>query len=483
MAGNYLAEYYEIPLITVANGGASTETTAEFDNTSFGLYKGVLAGSSGTIRIEINNGNNIARATIVMDGRVDQLTSSASFTAGQAIDGAQFTGTFSSFTFSVDADGGNPTIVTIAIEGHAKVVATVEKEKSGDVAVCYEGTSVGGNDHRGVFNVVRKNNTFSGVANAVDGFSCSVRGTVAADGSFTGTSNTTFNGLAVRVTYSGRFAGDKVSGSWTTSWNANGTGYTNSGTFSGGVSDTSAIDIPSGNGSLIVGKWEVACEYALDGSGKWESMPHGGGWIYELKSDGSYTSTYKGELDESGKYTYDGSTKVLNMVSNEGSGASRVLTLTQSTLITESNNNYRMEFRRIDGSSGDAAKALVTAHPWKLARWVAFVGNFYKDDPETPEDERYRYNTEDIGTVYTFRADGTVKTSYSDDFATYAVVGNTLTLYGKGEDGATVAMKYNITKLTDTALHLYGEFLAYWENSDGEKGTYTYYDTVEFVKP
>ena len=352
-------------------GDTSTETTTEYDNSNFGLYKGVLAGSSGTIRIEIKNGDNNVQAVIVMDGKTDILTSTAQFTAGQAITGAQFTGAFSSFTFSVDADGGNPTIVTIAIEGHDKVVATVEKEKSNDVAVCYEGTSVGGNDHSGVFNVVRKNNTFSGVANAVDGFSCTVRGNVAADGSFTGTSNTTFNGLAVRVTYSGRFAGDKVSGSWTTSWNAGGTPQTNSGTF---------------NGSATI--------------------------------------------------------------------------------------------------SDDDTETLVASHPWK----VKTSYNFYpdkQDNPGTPEDERYEYFTEEIGLTYTFHSDGRVSVAYltGGASATWEVNGSVLTLHITDTDGSKNMLKQNITKLTDTEFNCTGVYQGSWEDDSGNSGTYTYYSTIEFVKP
>ena len=41
----------------------SKETTAEFDNSNYGLYKGVIVGSSGTIKIEVNNGSGIIKAS------------------------------------------------------------------------------------------------------------------------------------------------------------------------------------------------------------------------------------------------------------------------------------------------------------------------------------------------------------------------------------------------------------------------------------
>ncbi len=216
------------------NIGTSTETTAEFDESNFGLYKGVIAGSSGTVRIEIHNGNDISEATITMDDETDELTCTETFTKGEAIVEAEFTGEFSSFTFSVGADGSNPTIENITIDGHDNVIATISKETSEDVAVCYEGTSIGGNEHSGVFNLVRNNDTYSGASKAVDGFACTFSGTINNDGSFSGNTSTIFNGLDVDLTYSGAFDGDNVSGTWSNSWvNGEGVPGSNSGTFTG----------------------------------------------------------------------------------------------------------------------------------------------------------------------------------------------------------------------------------------------------------
>jgi hypothetical protein len=207
----------------------STETTAEFDDSNFGLYKGVIAGSSGTIRIEIKNGNGVATANLTIDGESDELSSSYTFIEGQAIVNAEFTGEFSSFTFSVGADGEDPTIIAISLDGHDNVIATISKETSDDVTSCYEGTSTGGQGHSGIFNLVRNNNTFSGAGKAVDGFSLLLSGNIRNDGSFSATSKTIFNGLDVTVNYSGKFNGNDVSGTWSNSWN----GGSNGGGFSG----------------------------------------------------------------------------------------------------------------------------------------------------------------------------------------------------------------------------------------------------------
>ncbi len=217
--------------------GKSTETTAEFDNSNFGLYKGVIAGSSGVVRIEIHNGDDLSEATMVIDGLTDELMCEEEFANGEAIVEATFTGEISSFTFSVGADGRNPVISNIAIDGHDSVIGTVTKETSEHVSSCYLGTSIGGNDHRGTFNIVRVGNTYSGVSKGEDGFSCSFSGSINGDGSFSGNTGTVFNGLNVDLSYNGRFEGNgngNVSGTWSNSWvTPDGTPGSNSGTFSG----------------------------------------------------------------------------------------------------------------------------------------------------------------------------------------------------------------------------------------------------------
>jgi len=215
----------------------STETTAEFDNSNFGLYKGVIAGSSGTVKIQINNGNSVSKADIVMDSKTDVLTCSTSFTNGQAINNATFTGASSSFTFSVGGDGKNPAITNFEIDGHDDVVAVVLKETSENVSAAYEGTSIGGNNAHGVLNFVRNNNTYSGIQRALDkesgGLTFSFEGNIARDGSFSGNSTGRLGNMTVNLTYSGKFDGNNFSGTWTTSWMIDNSSQSNSGTFTG----------------------------------------------------------------------------------------------------------------------------------------------------------------------------------------------------------------------------------------------------------
>ena len=214
----------------------STETKAEFDNSNFGLYKGVIVGSSGTVKIQVNNGNNEAKADIVMDGRTETLSCSTTLTKGQAINNAPFTGSSSSFAFSVGADGKNPEITDFSIAGHEDVTAVVIKETSENVSAAYEGTTVGGNAY-GVLNFVRNNNTYSGIHRSLDeqsgGLTFSVKGNIGNDGSFNGSSTSRLGAITVNLTYTGKFEGNNVSGTWTTSWRIENDNYSNSGTFSG----------------------------------------------------------------------------------------------------------------------------------------------------------------------------------------------------------------------------------------------------------
>lgn len=250
---NYTKDFTITVTAKPTDPGASTETTAEFDNSNFGLYKGVIAGSSGTIKIEVGNGNNEFKAILVMDKNTDNLTCTTPLTKGQAIINAAFTGASSSFKFSVDADGKSPVINDIKIDGHSDVAVSVIKETSADVAHCYEGVATGGNDHTGVLNIVRNGNTYSGMqkttgptGNLNNGLSYLLDGSISSDGTFSGSAtveghayNPNYDpdvpgskeiiAIDIILNYSGRFDGDNVSGTWTTLY----VGESNSGSFSG----------------------------------------------------------------------------------------------------------------------------------------------------------------------------------------------------------------------------------------------------------
>lgn len=116
------------------------ETKPSFDNTSFGVYKGVIIGSSGYIVFRINNGDNVAKGDLTIDGRKDILSTTQTITAGQPIVNVKFTGSFSSMTLNASADGNNARITDIKIDGHpGDVTGIVFHENSAQQVFSYEG--------------------------------------------------------------------------------------------------------------------------------------------------------------------------------------------------------------------------------------------------------------------------------------------------------------------------------------------------------
>jgi hypothetical protein len=118
----------------------SPETKSQFDNTNFGVYKGVIVGSSGYITFRINNGDNDVKGYLFMDDQKDTLTTTASIILGEPISNTLFTGKISSMKVSVNADGSNAMLSDIQINGHNNVTGFIIHEKSTNQVLCYEGT-------------------------------------------------------------------------------------------------------------------------------------------------------------------------------------------------------------------------------------------------------------------------------------------------------------------------------------------------------
>lgn len=129
------------------------ETKSQYDNTSFGVYKGVIIGSSGTIIFRINNGDNVVKGYLTIDNQKDTLTTTATITLGQPISNILFTGKISSMRISTNADGSNARLSNIQINGHNNVTGFIIHEKSTKQVLCYEGTFSGGAS--GIINATR----------------------------------------------------------------------------------------------------------------------------------------------------------------------------------------------------------------------------------------------------------------------------------------------------------------------------------------
>lgn len=129
------------------------EALAANDDSGKGIYKGVLIGSSGTIKFDIDNqGDGDYTAVLTINGDEFELTSASSFGEGG------FEGCFVneaaeiSICFSVSADGNEWEIGNIEIPLHDDVIITLYKEFSDQLVEVFEGTYDG--DASGVFNMV-----------------------------------------------------------------------------------------------------------------------------------------------------------------------------------------------------------------------------------------------------------------------------------------------------------------------------------------
>lgn len=131
----------------------SAETKPPFDNTSFGVYKGVLIGSSGIIIIKVKNGDNHIRGYLTINNQKDTLSTTQSLPQGEAINGLLLTGRISSLKLSANADGSNAQITNLIIAGHPNATAIIVHENSSRQVLLYEGTFSG--DISGRINFVK----------------------------------------------------------------------------------------------------------------------------------------------------------------------------------------------------------------------------------------------------------------------------------------------------------------------------------------
>ncbi len=133
------------------------EAVAANDASSKGIYKGVVIGSTGTIKFNLQNNGTDITAVMVIDGVTVNLTSSVAIVNGQPYI-APFTGTMNgspvSITFSVDASGASPVITSSSIPGHPSAQFQLVKETSAALVEAYEGTYSSNRPETGTFNLL-----------------------------------------------------------------------------------------------------------------------------------------------------------------------------------------------------------------------------------------------------------------------------------------------------------------------------------------
>ena len=147
----------EDPPYSCTSCNTTPEASSAYDASNKGVYKGVIIGSSGTIKFALANNDTTITAVMVLDGITTNLTSTVKVVSGQTYI-APFTGVLNgqavSINFSVDATGQNPVITSSTIPGHPNSTFTLLKETSSALIECFEGNYSTTRPETGTFNMV-----------------------------------------------------------------------------------------------------------------------------------------------------------------------------------------------------------------------------------------------------------------------------------------------------------------------------------------
>jgi hypothetical protein len=204
------------PAYTCTTCNTAPEAKAEHDNSSKGIYKGSVTGSSGTIKFDVGNNGSAIAAVMVIDGITVNLTSSVAWVEGQPYV-APFTGMLNgqvvSITFSVQLNGGAPDITSADIPGHPNASFILVKETSTALIEVFEGTYNSTKPEIGTFNLILSRTLKLWGADAREDGSTdvnSVDGTINDNGELVSSDN----GVII-----GKLNGDNLTGTFTDSGN------------------------------------------------------------------------------------------------------------------------------------------------------------------------------------------------------------------------------------------------------------------------
>jgi hypothetical protein len=186
------------------------DALAANDASSKGVYKGIVIGSTGTISFNVMNGGTAITAVMVLDGVTVNLTSNVTWSGVNAYV-APFTGVLNgaaiSITFSVDANGRNPIVMSSNIPGHTTAQFNLLKETSTSLLECFEGTYETTKPETGTFNML-----LSRVLGKMGGSSRKTNGT--SNGNFEGTVDASGNLKNTDGLLMGKVSSDQISGSF-----------------------------------------------------------------------------------------------------------------------------------------------------------------------------------------------------------------------------------------------------------------------------
>lgn len=189
---------------------------SQYDQSNFGIYKGVFIGSSGTIILDISNNVNSFTATLIIDGVTHNFITNQTIQQNQTTT-INFIEGNNSFTFTVSANGSNPNITNLIINGHPNAALLVVKETSTVLIKCFEGTFSG--TYSGTFNAIIYGNIIKAITRATSDVAI-----VTADGTVNNNQINAAGSASNGAVFVGNLSGNTFSGTWSrTSDNANGT--------------------------------------------------------------------------------------------------------------------------------------------------------------------------------------------------------------------------------------------------------------------
>lgn len=175
----------------------------QFNDTNFGIYKGIIVGPTGVITLNIKN-DGFLNATVVLDGESYVFTSEGDITEGQPITDLVFTNGDMSFAVSISADGTEVNETALNIPGFPSADILLTKEYSDEQVTCYQGTYAG--DAMGEFNFLAIGTNVYGLSLGSDGLN-----NFFIQGSRSGNS---LSGAYDMGIFSGTYTGNNVSGTW-----------------------------------------------------------------------------------------------------------------------------------------------------------------------------------------------------------------------------------------------------------------------------
>ena len=192
----------------------SSEALAANDNSGKGIYKGIVLGSSGTIKFNIANNDDAITGVLVFDGETYELKpwpDPAVFDKGFSgiLAGSRFVENDLLIEFTVNASGSSHTVNVVTIPGHSGVTIKTLKEFSTGLIEIFEGTFSG--QANGTFNLIVKRNKdgngeWFAISRDTDGFVQFIDGSI---------QNGVMSGQGSEVEVMGTLEGDNMSGSWT----------------------------------------------------------------------------------------------------------------------------------------------------------------------------------------------------------------------------------------------------------------------------